>query len=129
MTSGTGLLKISAVYLAVGSLLGLFMGIRQDFALTSVHAHISLLGWLAFAVAGIVYTLIPACAASKLARVHFWGHNIGFPAMMIALGLHSYGIGEAEPVIAVSSMVVAASLLVLVANLLMNAHKEQLQGT
>mgnify|MGYP001315925029 CR=1 FL=1 len=124
MTSGIGLLKISAIYLAAGSLLGLFMGIRQDFVLTSVHVHVSLLGWLAFAVAGMTYVLIPACEASALARVHFLGHNIGFPVMMISLALYAYGFREAEKAIAVSSTVVVVSLLVFVANVLINAHKE-----
>jgi hypothetical protein len=49
--TGIRLLKISAVYVCLASLVGLYMGITKDFVLTSVHAHIALLGWIGLAVA------------------------------------------------------------------------------
>ncbi len=123
MINGIRLLKISAIYLMAGGFLGLFMGISHDFILSPVHVHVSLLGWLTLAVAGLVYALIPACAASPLARVHFWGLNIGPPVMMASLSLYAYGIKQAEKLIAVSSVVVVFSILMFVINVCTNAHK------
>ena len=45
------------------------------------HAHVALSDWMGLTVAGLVYTVVPACADSKLARTHFWGQNLGLPAM------------------------------------------------
>ncbi|WP_342743394.1 hypothetical protein [Domibacillus antri] len=37
-------IRFSVVYFIIGVLLGLTMGILHDFRLTSVHAHLNLLG-------------------------------------------------------------------------------------
>ena len=47
-------LKIAVVYVFLGALLGITMGIRQDFSLVPVHAHILLLGWATLALLVIV---------------------------------------------------------------------------
>lgn len=120
MIIATRLLKASALYLLAGALLGLFMGIAKDFTLASVHVHIALLGWVAMAFAGIVYFLCPACAASRLASVHFWLHNLALPAMMISLATHAYGYSEAERLLGPSSSLVFLALLFLVFNICLN---------
>ena len=114
---GVGLLKISAVYMVVGAVLGLVMGISSNFSLSSVHSHILLLGWLTMAVTGIVYLLMPGCALNRLARLHFWGHNLGLPVMMAGLALQSYGQENTAPVIAAGSILVLVSLLLFAINL------------
>ncbi len=119
------LLQISVVYLVVGLVLGLAMGISSDFSLSSVHAHILLLGWSAMAVAGIVYLLMPDCARSRLARLHFWGHNLGLPVMMASLTLETYGRKDVEPVIAASSILVLISLLLFAINLFLNGRLDR----
>ena len=69
---GLRFLKIAVVYLLIGALLGLGMGIAQNFALIPVHAHLLLLGWASLALAGVVYHLYPAASTTRLARIHFW---------------------------------------------------------
>lgn len=118
----TRLLKISALYLFLGAGLGLFMGISKDFTLASVHTHVTLLGWVALAFAGVIYILLPACATNRLAKAHFWGHNIALPVMMSGLALYKYGFTGAEPFVALGSTVMLASFLVLVVNLFLNGR-------
>jgi cbb3-type cytochrome oxidase subunit 1 len=120
---GVACLKIACVCLMLGLLLGLFMAVRQDFTLMSVHAHLGLLGWASLAIAGIVYLVLPRCAATRLARVHFWLHNIGLPIMSVALTI-AFILGDArlEPVIAVGSTMVIAGLLVFTVNVFRNAR-------
>jgi hypothetical protein len=55
---GLRFLRIAVVYLVLGAILGLAMGISQQFALTPVHAHLLLLGWASLALAGVVTTSI-----------------------------------------------------------------------
>src|SRR6516164_4873841 len=96
---GVRLIQISAVYMVIGLSLGLVMGISGNFSLTSVHAHVALLGWATMAITGIVYVVIPDCARSRLATVHFWGHNVGLPLMVASLAIKDYVRANMEPVI------------------------------
>ena len=79
-------IHIAAVYLVVGAVIGMGMGISQKFTLQPVHAHILVAGWLSLAMAGVIYKLYPAAAATKLAMAHFWLHNVGLPIFMGGLG-------------------------------------------
>ena len=64
-------LLLGAIMLTAGVTLGIVMGIRHDFALAPVHAHINLVGWASLSLFGIVYKLYPELARSRLAAVHF----------------------------------------------------------
>jgi hypothetical protein len=63
------LLSASASLL-VGVSLGISMGIRQDFALAPVHAHLNLLGWASLALFGLTYRAYPELNQRRLAKVH-----------------------------------------------------------
>ena len=78
-------IRIAVVYLVIGACLGLAMGISGKFTMQPVHAHLLLAGWLSLAMAGVIYTLYPEAAATKLATGHFWLHNIGLPIFMAGL--------------------------------------------
>ncbi len=82
---GLRFLKISVVYFTIAVLIGLVMGIIHNFTLTSVHAHFNLLGWVSMALFGIIYCIFPSAGETKLAKAHFWLHNIGLPLMQGAL--------------------------------------------
>jgi hypothetical protein len=72
------------------------------------------------AITGIVYLVMPGCARSRLATLHFWGHNIGLPVMMVGLALKDYGPANMEPLIAAGSTLVLLSLVLFAVNLLRN---------
>ena len=44
------LIRIAAVYLAIGVTMGIVMGITHQFVLAPVHAHINLLGWASLGI-------------------------------------------------------------------------------
>jgi cbb3-type cytochrome oxidase subunit 1 len=119
---GMRLVRISAAYMLVAVIMGVFMGISGDFSLSSVHSHVALLGWAAMSISGILYLLLPACAGSRLAQFHFWGHNAGLPVMVASLGLYIHGVDRAEPGIGIGSMVILASLTVFTVNLYLNGR-------
>lgn len=79
------LIWIAALYLVVGTMLGLYMGTTENFALMPVHAHVLLAGWLSLAMAGVIYRLYPAASDTRLAKTHFWLHNLGLPMFMLGL--------------------------------------------
>ncbi|GLY09136.1 cytochrome-c oxidase [Pseudobacillus badius] len=119
----TRLIKISVVYFAVGVLLGYYMSIVGSDDLADVHVHVSLLGWTALMLAGILYHLFPALAQTGLAKAHFWLHNIGLPVMMISSLLlvvtntTSYTTG-----VTIGSTLTVLGILLFVINILANLH-------
>ena len=119
---GLRFLKIAVVYLLIGALLGLGMGIAQNFALIPVHAHLLLLGWASLALAGVVYHLYPAASTTRLARIHFWLHNLGLPVFMVTLGLLLTGREALVPVVAASASVVLIGLAIFATNVLVNIN-------
>jgi hypothetical protein len=112
----TRFIKIAVLYLVLGVSLGLYMGMTTKFTLTPVHAHLNLLGWASLALCGLVYHAYPAAAETRLARIHFWLHNLGLPPLLIALALMLSGNAALEPVVGILSMVVALGILLFVVN-------------
>jgi cbb3-type cytochrome oxidase subunit 1 len=100
---------------------GMLVGLSGRFAFMTVHSHLSLVGWTTMALTGLVYVTIPACAASRLAAVHFWLHNIGLPIMVAGLAALAAGEGLAEPFVALGSAVVIVGLAAFTANVFRNA--------
>ena len=113
-------IRIAVVYLVIGALLGYYMGITQQFALTPVHVHVTLAGWLTLAVAGLVYHLYPDAALTRLARAHFWLHNIGLPVFMVGLALMLTGSQGVMAVIAAGASTLLIGLVLFAANVLLN---------
>jgi heme/copper-type cytochrome/quinol oxidase subunit 1 len=118
---GVALVRIASVYLLVGLVLGLAMGIRKDFSLMSVHSHVLLLGWATLAITGIVYLLLPRCAGTRLATAHFWLHNLGLPLMIVSLAAEALGEPRAEPFVGIGSTLVVVALGLFTLNVLRNA--------
>ncbi|RST72575.1 cytochrome-c oxidase [Siminovitchia acidinfaciens] len=84
---GVKLIKIAVVYFLIGISLGLYMSFTHVFALSTVHVHINLLGWMSLALAGILYLLFPHLTLTSAAKAHFWLHNLGLPVMMVSIAL------------------------------------------
>ena len=110
-------LKIAAVYFSIGVILGMIMGIIHDFRLTSVHAHLNLLGWVSMALFGIIYHFYPRAAETKLAKTHFWLHNICVPIMQGSIALQLTVTQAVLPVTIISSLLVVIGVLLFTVNL------------
>ena len=117
---GLHFLKISVIYLVIGAALGFAMGISQKFVLVPVHAHILLLGWASLALAGLVYHFYPAAAGTRLARFHFWLHNLGLPLFMVGLGVMLTGNESLFLLVVVGASAVIIGLVLFAANVLLN---------
>lgn len=115
---GLRFLKIAAVYFFIAVCLGLVMGIIHNFAFTSVHAHLNLLGWVSMAIFGIIYSIYPKAGETKLAKVHFWLHNIGVPVMQGSLFVMILTGGQQLLALAIiSSLTVVVGVLLFTVNI------------
>ena len=103
----TNLLRVSVIMIIVGMLLGIAMGITQDFRLAPAHAHLNLLGFVALFLAGLYYKSVPQAAATTLATVQAWVAVIGAVIFPIGIGLVLIDGPQYE------AFVIAGSLIVL----------------
>ncbi|TQR18509.1 cytochrome-c oxidase [Psychrobacillus soli] len=116
-------IKISVVYFVIGVLLGLYMSMAHDYALTGVHVHVNLLGWASFALAGFVYHLFPSTSSNMYAKLHFWSANIGLPLMMIALTVLILDGAEVATIFtAIGGVLVVFSVIMFAINVLINVR-------
>jgi hypothetical protein len=67
----TTFLAIGVICMAIGVCLGIYMGVRQDFLLVPVHAHLNLVGWASLTLFGLIYRAYPDLSKSPLALIHF----------------------------------------------------------
>ena len=94
-----------------------------DHTLSGVHVHINLLGWASMALAGIIYYLFPKAGNHLLAKIHFWGTNIGLPLMMGGLtALLMNGAEQATLFIATGATLVVISVILFTINVLLNVR-------
>jgi hypothetical protein len=104
---------IGALYLVIGMLLGIVMGIHQDFALAPVHAHINLVGFSAHSVLGLVYKAWPGLKEGALARFQFLLFVIGSPILLIGIAVAIKSANAALAIIG-SMLVILGAVLFLV---------------
>ena len=69
------------------------------------------------ALFGLFYRAFPIAGQTRLAKVHFWLHNVALPIMMISLGFEVSAVPAAEPVLAAASMAIVAGLVCFAINL------------
>jgi len=104
-------LQLGVIAALIGMSLGVYMGATHNFALSPVHAHINLLGWVSMVLYGLFYRAYPHAAEAKLAPVHFLVNVIGVLIMVSSLAAQILGRTEAAGALAISSVVVAASMV------------------
>ncbi|MBN2401876.1 MAG: cytochrome-c oxidase [Spirochaetes bacterium] len=115
---GKLLIKISVIYLLIGTILGMYMSITENFALSSVHTHISLLGWTTMTLAGIIYHIFQDLAKSILCKIQFVLFNIGLPVMMIGLALLASGFQGFIIAVSIGATVTSIAILLFTINIL-----------
>lgn len=98
-------MRIAVVYVLVGMVLGIAMGIGEDFTYKTVHAHINLAGWASMALFALAYRAWPELAGSALAKWHFWIMNVGVPLLVIGIALQIATSGSIPVVVITGSLI------------------------
>jgi len=94
------LFRVSVSLALVGIVLGIVMGIQQDFTLMPAHAHLNLLGFVTMFLSALYYRAVPAAAASRLAGVQAIVSVAG--AVVFPIGIASVLLGghdRFEPIV------------------------------
>jgi cbb3-type cytochrome oxidase subunit 1 len=114
---GNRFLRIAVVYFLAGIALGIVMSASHDFVMRPVHAHVNLLGWVSLTLFGLFYRSVPAAAANRLAKTHFWLYNIALPVQMISLTLFLNGSTAIVPLLGLSAVTLATGVICFAVNL------------
>ncbi|MFH1489573.1 MAG: cytochrome-c oxidase [Pseudomonadota bacterium] len=114
---GIWLIKISVVYLFIGTALGMYMSITGDFGLSTVHTHITLLGWTTMTLAGLIYHFFPKAAQSTLCKIQFILFNTGLPVMLAGWAFYIMGLISVV-VVSVGATITSLATLLFTINIL-----------
>jgi hypothetical protein len=100
----------------IGTSLGLFMGIRQDFTLVPVHAHLNLIGFVTLFLSAVYYRVVPEAAHDRLARYHAAVSVAG--AVLFPVGIAGVLLGGHDRF---GAVVAAGAIIVLLGKILFAA--------
>lgn len=115
-------LRTGIVLLVAGVVLGMQMGIAQDFTYAPVHAHLNLVGGVLMMVAGVVYNARPDLSP-RMVSAHYVSHLLG--TVLLPLGIYGSIAGTrwAGPVVGTGSVLALLALLLFAANLFRRAPR------
>lgn len=120
---GVIMIRISVLYFFIGTIMGIMIHAIPE--LRVVHPHWNLLGWVSFAISGLVYTVFPEAGNSRLGKIHFWLHTIGIPILL--LGLFFSGLGlPAEPYAPIGGLLIVIGVLLFTINVFKNVNQTNL---
>jgi len=106
------LLRFSVIVGLCGMVMGIVMGIRQDFSLAPAHAHLNLLGFVTLFLSGLYYRLVPLAAASRIAQIHAAIAMIGAVVFPIGIGFAVLGDHQKTfPIVVTGALMVFAGML------------------
>ncbi len=83
-------LRLATLFAVAGMGLGIHMAASFDHAMSPVHAHVNLIGWVGMFLAGLFYAVHPI-ADDRLARVHLGTAFIGL--LILAPGIAGSHLG------------------------------------
>ena len=109
--TGNVFLRTSVIFLTCGVVLGMKMGMTEDFLQAPTHAHLNLVGGVWMFLAGLFYTAHPQISP-RLIGAHYLLHVVGM--IGFAVGLYGKLAGAAwgeAPLIAGSTMTALALVL------------------
>ena len=102
------LLRVSTVLLLCGLMLGITMGIKEDFTLAPAHAHLNLIGFVLMFMVGLYYRIVPAAGTGALAKIQAGLHIAG--AIVLPIGVALVLTGGTGVVVIVGSLIVLAAM-------------------
>ena len=95
---------------------GLYLGITQQFGMSSPHAHMGLLGWVSSALFAFLWSFAGADDRPRFAPIHWALHNLGVATMVVALFMTLKG-REVGPLIGLGGLIVLLGTIWLTATL------------
>ncbi len=100
----------AAVYALIGMAGGIAMGATQDHTLAPAHAHLNLLGFVAFSIYGFYYHLVPTAADSRLAKLHIAVATLGLWSLIPGIVMANLGMNDGLAVLGALATILSMAL-------------------
>lgn len=120
-----GFIYTGLIYLLIGVILGslflFFPGLRK---LSTVHAHLNLVGFVTFVIFGVSYHILPRfrgkpLKSEGLAWFQFWLANVGLVAMLAFMTAEAYSnVSGLMFLQGISGAILALSFLLFIGNMM-----------
>jgi hypothetical protein len=111
MTASVLSFRLAVLFVLVGMAAGIWMAASGNHSIAPAHAHLNLLGWASLFLFGLFYERRPSLNGSRLALVQVSVWSIGTAVLAIAVAGLYLGYPSAEPVAAVSSLILFAAMM------------------
>lgn len=99
----------AVIYGIAGMAFGIHMSAVGDHSLSPAHGHLNLIGWVGMALFGFYYHLVPASAATLMARAHFVLASVGVwlvvPGIVMAINEQGEFLAKTGSAVTLLSMV------------------------
>lgn len=109
-------IKSAVIYVILGMVLGIGMGMKENFTLAPAHAHLNLLGWVTLALMGLYYNAVPRKAEWRSAYVQFWVSTIGIWVMIPGLALTLLQVPFGTPLVIFGSLITLIGMILFAVN-------------
>jgi hypothetical protein len=96
----------AVLFVIVGMVWGLAMGISHDHSTFPAHAHLNLVGFVLLFLFGIFYHLHPVIDRSRIALLQVWVWILGTIVLTIGIGLVQGGYEAADPIAGIGSIII-----------------------
>src|SRR5215469_14159517 len=117
---GAAVMDIARYFVATGAVLGglgmvmgIVMGVSEDFTLSPAHAHLNLVGWVSLVLFGLAYRAELAKSGS-LAIIHYWVGSAG--AVVLPIGIYLALVRSQPAVAIIGALLSLASMLIFIVN-------------
>jgi hypothetical protein len=77
--------RTALVWFVLTILFGMYMGVTQQFELSSPHAHMGLLGWVSAALFAFLHAFAGDDQRGRSAIIHWVAHNLGVATMVTGM--------------------------------------------
>jgi hypothetical protein len=113
----------AAVAALCGISLGIFMGMREDFTLAPVHAHINLLGWVTLAIYGLYHRGVQR-GPNRLAWLQVGCGAAAVPTMTVGLAAYlQTGSTTLAPLISIGSLLAVTGMALFLSILIFDLRR------
>ena len=103
----------------------MYMSITEIMTLSTVHSHISCLGWTMLGLSGLFYHLFPELETKVLSKIYFWLVNIGLPITILGLSIFLYEqAGWTKVVMSIGAILTSVGIILFAINILAGVKKQ-----
>lgn len=103
---GNAYILLGLVWLVLGMVFGIWLGVAQKFDYANSHAHMNLVGFTISALFGLIHRQYPRLGESRLAGAQFGIYQLG--AVLLVAGKAMTDGGGSDGLVKIGSLVVLA---------------------